>query len=1779
MPGQLVLLPTSLIRLPAVSLPLPYSVLDFRHRRLSLQQEPGVRLKSSNTSPKKSQVSKPQPPSVPQTSRLSRVFDMGSKVNYNALRAQAVETSNDEAVTVNMKSLIDKILARYARKWSTLRELIQNAADAGATRVVIKIETRPSVRVPSPQTDDPSTRLRHALQHHTIDKWIVENNGMRFRREDWARVKEIASGNPDETKIGAFGVGFYSVFDVTKNPFISSGYEALEFYWKGNGLFTRSFQLGMLQSTDTTFVLPMRDSNVPVPHGKELFTLCQFLTRSMTFVGLESIELCIDEWTVLRLQKTIPGSVNVNIPSGIRCTTSNNLMRVTKVSEEAIQLEAEWIAALQWSAGLREGPGNGNALEPTKKKLASFLFKSLGQSTEKPAQEGRGLATNTAEDMTIKAKQKTFFHVNRAAIQTSVGDALSTEFVRCRNKVPPKATTLSYLSQSYDERAASTVEKRTIASELFEYAMPTTTGVICIGFETSQTTGLGAHISIPSLIPTVEREHIDLTSNHINTWNIELLRAAGIVTRICWSSAMANFRRQQSKLASIAQGKALTSDELQQVVPSVDSFKTFDWKKTTPRSDVGVYVEEAFWSCSSDFEILSSRGIVPHKNVRVAAGDLSFIEELPMVPEPLLKTGLVESLRKGGDLADVQTDDIVWILDKSQRTRTPTELQQLLAYIAGRGRANRISKAEVHSILKVAVATDEEEGSTRVIALGEIKYYVDPMKLPPDMPIPPNTIPFKYTKTLSKFDTETLGFQELHIPDWIRWLVGNRGSSGQLSSKYNAETNPVFAANVLKVLSKNWSGFTQESKMSTVQLLDNTRIIPTKMGMKIPSDAYFSSVKLFDDLPVVRDIANVKEPVLAALGVRKTLEIGVVLERLMGGSSQTDKADSKWSHVDLIKYLVGVWADVPERDRERLKRTPICPSTTSSGQADEQKYQVSALYEPTEALHQLGLPTLQWPGPYIPGSKEGRLLRILGLRDAPPYTDLVNIIATAGQAKNMALRDYGIRYLIENHQSKGYNVAATAEVKTPFLPVHGFEDKLAAPSDCFTNEAVGFFGFDLLKKHLHQYAAQLGVRSDPPVERCIRRLLRKPPQSKRHARDIFTYMTSRLGVLTNEHIDILAAAKIVPVVGSGSRDSGVSTAEAATSDVNGASMNGGRLRYTTPRMCFLGDGGDFRNIFDFVDFGPEANMFLMRCGSKQEPSPVEMAHLLTRRPAKFLDELKVTKYMDVLVMIAKAWDTLKQDKLLVEAMKQAPFLLGSKEAAPDGNPNNQDDEDEGVAKTWQLAKASEIIIIGDHIINYQLFKSSVLAAPQQDETLEDLYIHLGAPSLGSLIEERQKFGEFTSDQSSAQKLQTIIHERARLYLHQTPKEAIRHDAKWVEKSVSVQAVKSIVVRTSLKGQDIKHTQSRTATLHKEGSRWVIYVTSNYEIWDVSQALASLLLLRSKPGDAMMLESILRSDLRSLQRKGLNIDKILRQKERDAKVAQEMHEQQLEQERRARMEQESVEEEEVEKQQDGDTTVTTNMPGDFPGSSPAKGPEEEDSRQSQGFLTDTLRKWGINVGRKPWTNGENDVDGNRAAPSKEDLKDLGLDPDADVDGGEPQEGPQETPSAPKKPLQPMTPEQVASQVQQAIQSSRPHTSTSLRSQSSVHKVEERHETCDARPGMKMLYGGHISNMPLFLDEDYLKAANTTGEKFISTHREGLHLFKSVLDACTTIYNVPKESIHIFYDTDSNTRAFNKANSLFFNYRMFIQQEHLAMIQRGQKETPICVWSGIMAHEMA
>jgi hypothetical protein len=48
---------------------------------------------------------------------------------------------------------------------------------------------------------DSSEDLKTLLKQK-VKRMVVKNNGQAFREEDWQRLKRIAEGNPDETKIG-----------------------------------------------------------------------------------------------------------------------------------------------------------------------------------------------------------------------------------------------------------------------------------------------------------------------------------------------------------------------------------------------------------------------------------------------------------------------------------------------------------------------------------------------------------------------------------------------------------------------------------------------------------------------------------------------------------------------------------------------------------------------------------------------------------------------------------------------------------------------------------------------------------------------------------------------------------------------------------------------------------------------------------------------------------------------------------------------------------------------------------------------------------------------------------------------------------------------------------------------------------------------------------------------------------------------------------------------------------------------------------------------------------------------------------------------------------------------------------------------------------------------------------------------------------------------------------------------------------------------------------------
>lgn len=418
-------------------------------------------------------------------------------MDFSKLRAAALRDGDDEeAVTVNTRALIDKVLARYSGEWTTLRELLQNAADAQASKVVIKFETLPSTTVPSPSSTNQSEILKHVLLNHTLRRLVVTNDGQPFATTDWARLKRIAEGNPDETKIGAFGVGFYSVFADCEDPFVSSGNQAMAFYWKGNSLFTKKLQLDAEQaSSDTSFVLDYRNTTTPMPN---LLSIAQFLATSLTFVALESVQLWLDDWKIISLQKKSAPSIGVPIARDVETKTKEGLMKVQSMERESVQMDCTFMNVVGWKPSISHGPkmpgsfdgayGSSSSDMPSLRSFFTRLTSTTinSQPKTKAAKEERAFQEIVLEDLTAETTAHVFLRVTTAVIKTSISSSFAAELERATKKPPPKTTKLAILTSSYDETAASSQNVVAKGVDVFASVLPGKKpgGRIFIGFPT-----------------------------------------------------------------------------------------------------------------------------------------------------------------------------------------------------------------------------------------------------------------------------------------------------------------------------------------------------------------------------------------------------------------------------------------------------------------------------------------------------------------------------------------------------------------------------------------------------------------------------------------------------------------------------------------------------------------------------------------------------------------------------------------------------------------------------------------------------------------------------------------------------------------------------------------------------------------------------------------------------------------------------------------------------------------------------------------------------------------------------------------------------------------------------------------------------------------------------------------------------------------------------------------------------------------------------------------------
>jgi hypothetical protein len=189
----------------------------------------------------------------------------------------------------------------------------------------------------------------------------------------------------------------------------------MAFYWKGNSLFTRKLQLPE-KSPETSFVLDYRNTTSPIPN---LLVLCQFLATSLTFVALQNIELWVDDWKIISLQKKAAPSVPYPIPKDVETKTKEGLMKVHSMERESVQMDATFMSVVGWRPSASIIP-----------KSSVFGESSYGLGSDTPSLKSFfSRLTSTTGQANIKAKAKS----EEKAFQELVLEdltALTTKHVR-----------------------------------------------------------------------------------------------------------------------------------------------------------------------------------------------------------------------------------------------------------------------------------------------------------------------------------------------------------------------------------------------------------------------------------------------------------------------------------------------------------------------------------------------------------------------------------------------------------------------------------------------------------------------------------------------------------------------------------------------------------------------------------------------------------------------------------------------------------------------------------------------------------------------------------------------------------------------------------------------------------------------------------------------------------------------------------------------------------------------------------------------------------------------------------------------------------------------------------------------------------------------------------------------------------------------------------------------------------------------------------------------------
>ncbi|KAH0828805.1 hypothetical protein J3R83DRAFT_3253 [Lanmaoa asiatica] len=1261
--------------------------------------------------------------------------DTHKPIFTSILRIPQWQTREGNPVEIDQRALIYKVLARYPGEFTcknnipilavniynifiipVFRELLQNSDDAQASAVEIHFETA------TPREVGGGPPIPPDMKSSDIVRWTFKNDGKLFTREDWTRLAKIATGNPDPAKIGAFGVGFYSLFSVTDHPVVSSGGYGMEFHWKDDmdQLYVRQGDLPSEETPSpwTIFQVPLREPG----QMPGVIDLMRFLATSITFmVHLKDVGVFLNEHCIGHIEK-FPGMAKaVDLPVALERSSPSKMVVVDRLECHHFAIEAKTAIEIQEPPPTEVPESDGQCdLSTASQSLPQLDAASL------PLRTGDPTRLYTAKlDLTV-------FTVE---VDVNVNEKLSRNLIRCTAKKPPSRLTYSLVYTGKDEYDRSFVDREHQSlRSIFRGLRADLNGFV--GHSTSQTTGIGGHMA-SHFIPTVERESIDLVPVTRLVWNRELLYVGGFLARTVYELELSAIQTSWEEATGSSDSLDLRpplefQDRLRERFIHVLKFFTFH--HSTPSPSIAQRLQESFYACSgSPLRLLSSVGVRYASDIRSFDPLCNkFLKHVPMLSPKITEVAerIIDALPGKHKICTITLSDV--LQDLRKHTLNEGELIACLQW-----QIHHSSTAGTAELLQVADFWDT--GGT-AIKLSSIQYFIDSNGLgayiPPDGPLPASLISLEITKHFTPTHLASFGWQEFTIADWLRYI--SQPEIRAATPKYDFVQSIDWAECVLRSVSSAWSS-SDEIRRLAKSVFANEKCIPIMHGLCRPEDSYLPSLDIpaFDylHLPVVRfpsgrGISAEMQRLLIALGVQQHLPPRLLLKQMV--------ETGKWETSDLIDYLVQVADTLSPAEISELKSSDAFAKEGAHKGTNKMRFRADELYPPIDNFRQLRLPLIEWKGrsEWQDTTPAAQLLYRLGLRHFPPL-DVIMDLCSQDTTVGISALDY----LCANLRSvySGYNPDNFRHIA--FVPAENTGGpRLEKLGDVFLDNKWKTLGFSvILYRLLENVLEELGVQRHPPPSLLLQLLKTEPPSNEKIAREWFEILSNHVSSFAQHELDSLSQSPIIPKTISGDR------------------------KWLTPVQCYLGKSTKhelYSELFHFVNFGTGAIQFLRACGAKNEPSEEDVAtslindherfYRLAGRERRFLQELRD---------LAARHTRISNDT--ISKMRFKPVLLGTRH---DKTVNTR-----GWKNTWALWEPREIVIVDD-IHTYQLFSDSIIAAPRDmPPELEQFYVLLGCKHLTTVVWDRCNASGEKEDTTMHSEFRALVPQRLRLFLHHYPR--------------------------------------------------------------------------------------------------------------------------------------------------------------------------------------------------------------------------------------------------------------------------------------------------------------------------------------------------------------------------------------------------------------------------